>query len=166
MNSNTGEEAERGRHVLQLFVLARVEKESCFPKSNSNGFAIKLGILVFFWKKVQKLLSNGLAISIDKFGNLTNGGSNCAYMQKSVRLGIGVLCDEETPPARVSFSRTPTPPVRRRRSFHAIAPWCRQLHCSVVSPSSIGVPVAGLVESPATWNSSVPCLLASLDVPP
>jgi len=51
MNSNTGEEAERGRHVLQLFVLARVEKESCFPKSNSNGFAIKLGILVFFWKK-------------------------------------------------------------------------------------------------------------------
>jgi hypothetical protein len=75
-------------------LIQRVPKKltSCISKgvSNFNGFAIELVVLVF-WKKAQKLLSKGSAIGFDKFGNLANGGSNCAYMQKSARLGISVF---------------------------------------------------------------------------
>jgi len=66
-----------------------VKSERLWPGLETT--VLQLSYLFLFFKKTQKLLSNDLVIGFGKFGNLANGGSNCAYMQKSVKLGIGVF---------------------------------------------------------------------------
>jgi hypothetical protein len=96
-------------------------------------------------------------IGFGKFGNLANGRSNNAYIQKSMKLGISVF-------ARWRDSSLACILLPHAYSFSRAVPSKFLRDCSMVSPSSVRVPVADLVESLAAWNPSY--LLASLDVPP
>ena len=113
----------------------------------------------FFAKKKSSKLSNGLAIDFDKFGNLTNRGSNCAYMQKSVRLGIGVF-------ARWRDSSRAGILLRHTYSFSHVPPSEFSHDCSVVPPSLLLRGVAIFRRSSSCWLGGVSSNPESIGVVP